>query len=171
MKTLTDAEFVEQTRKVIVCLALELPDSVYDHASAHFSEALTRLAVSATREQALAKALGTAVRALSAAEWNCAPGSTYCPVCQRQDEPTVPAWPPYKAAPAGHTKQCLLGRALAEARALLAGSVPVPTRESERAALIAEVGDCCCGADPFCASGCLVEIALRKRGVARPGAA
>ena len=37
---------------------------------------------------------------------------------------------------------------------------------SERAALVAEVGDCCDGQDPFCAGGCLVERALKKRGEA-----
>src|SRR5690606_32919228 len=35
-----------------------------------------------------------------------------------------------------------------------------PTRESERARLVAEVGECCLGADPLCAAGCLVEAAL-----------
>src|SRR5690606_3652657 len=38
-----------------------------------------------------------------------------------------------------------------------------PTRESERARLVAEVGECCRGADPMCAAGCLVEAALRQR--------
>ena len=38
-----------------------------------------------------------------------------------------------------------------------------PTRESERAKLEAEVGECCRGADPMCAAGCLVEAALRQR--------
>ena len=38
-----------------------------------------------------------------------------------------------------------------------------PTRESERARLVAEVGECCRGADPLCAAGCLVEAALRQR--------
>src|SRR5690606_22319081 len=38
-----------------------------------------------------------------------------------------------------------------------------PTRESERARLVAEVGECCRGADPLCATGCLVEAALRQR--------
>src|SRR5690606_7711618 len=38
-----------------------------------------------------------------------------------------------------------------------------PTRESERARLVAEVGECCLGADPLCAAGCLVEAALRQR--------
>jgi hypothetical protein len=40
---------------------------------------------------------------------------------------------------------------------------PAVTRESERAALVAEVGECCHGADPLCADGCLVESALAKR--------
>src|SRR5690606_2128526 len=38
-----------------------------------------------------------------------------------------------------------------------------PTRESERERLVAEVGECCRGADPLCAAGCLVEAALRQR--------
>src|SRR5690606_8829731 len=38
-----------------------------------------------------------------------------------------------------------------------------PTRESERARLVAEVGECCRGADPLCAAGCLVAAALRQR--------
>ena len=38
-----------------------------------------------------------------------------------------------------------------------------PTRESERAALVKEVGDCCQGSDPLCAGGCLVEKAIRAR--------
>ena len=38
-----------------------------------------------------------------------------------------------------------------------------PTRESERARLVGEVGECCRGADPMCAAGCLVEAALRQR--------
>lgn len=38
-----------------------------------------------------------------------------------------------------------------------------PTRESERTRLVAEVGECCRGADPVCAAGCLVEAALRRR--------
>ena len=37
------------------------------------------------------------------------------------------------------------------------------TYESERAAVIRDVGECCRGADPACAGGCLVERALRKR--------
>lgn len=37
------------------------------------------------------------------------------------------------------------------------------TAETERAALAAQVGECCRGADPMCAAGCLVERALLKR--------
>src|SRR5690606_36824883 len=40
-----------------------------------------------------------------------------------------------------------------------------PSRESERVRLVAEVGECCRGADPLCAAGCLVEAALRQRPV------
>ena len=42
-----------------------------------------------------------------------------------------------------------------------------PTRDSERAALVAEVGECCMGSDPYCMGleGCLVVKALNKRGV------
>ncbi len=46
-----------------------------------------------------------------------------------------------------------------------------PTRESERARLVAEVGECCRGADPLCAAGCLVEAALRQRLVDKEGTA
>jgi hypothetical protein len=42
-----------------------------------------------------------------------------------------------------------------------------PTRESERARLVAEVGECCLGSDPLCSDGCLVEHALAKRREAR----
>lgn len=42
------------------------------------------------------------------------------------------------------------------------------TRESERAALVAEIGDCCKGADPLCAGRCLVEQAARKRAASPP---
>lgn len=39
------------------------------------------------------------------------------------------------------------------------------TREDERAALVGEIGDCCNGADPLCAGGCLVaEAATKRRG-------
>ena len=44
-----------------------------------------------------------------------------------------------------------------------------PTRESVRARLVAEVGECCRGADPLCAAGCLVEAALRQRLVDKVG--
>lgn len=37
------------------------------------------------------------------------------------------------------------------------------TYETERAALVSEVGECCRGSDPLCAGGCLVEKALRKK--------
>lgn len=37
------------------------------------------------------------------------------------------------------------------------------TMGSEREALIAQVGRCCEGADPYCVSGCLVQAALRRR--------
>lgn len=47
--------------------------------------------------------------------------------------------------------------------AALATPAPPPTSESERAARVADVGECCRGADPLCAGGCLVEAALRKR--------
>src|SRR5690606_4438113 len=40
-----------------------------------------------------------------------------------------------------------------------------PTRESERARLVAKVGECCRGADPLCAAGGLVEAALRQQPV------
>ena len=64
-----------------------------------------------------------------------------------------------------------LGEALADAlrgvegvRSILkGGDRGGPTRESERAKLVAEVGECCRGADPMCAAGCLVEAALRQR--------
>lgn len=46
-----------------------------------------------------------------------------------------------------------------------------PTRESERARLVGEVGECCRGADPLCAAGCLVEAALRQRLVDKEGTA
>lgn len=46
-----------------------------------------------------------------------------------------------------------------------------PTRESERARLVAEVGECCLGADPLCAARCLVEVALRQRPVDKEGTA
>jgi len=46
-----------------------------------------------------------------------------------------------------------------------------PTRESERARLVGEVGECCRGADPMCAGGCLVEAALRQRLVDKEGTA
>lgn len=46
-----------------------------------------------------------------------------------------------------------------------------PTRESERAMLVAEVGECCRGADPLCAAGCLVEAALRRRLMDKEGTA
>lgn len=36
------------------------------------------------------------------------------------------------------------------------------TRDTERDALVKQFGDCCMGADPFCAGGCLVEKAIRK---------
>jgi len=39
------------------------------------------------------------------------------------------------------------------------------TYVSERAALVRQVGDCCQGNDPLCTAGCLVEKALRKRGL------
>lgn len=42
-------------------------------------------------------------------------------------------------------------------------SSEIATRDTERATLVAEVGDCCLGADPLCAAGCLVEKAIRKR--------
>src|SRR5690606_25128479 len=46
-----------------------------------------------------------------------------------------------------------------------------PTRESLRARLVAEVGECCRGADPLCAAECLVEAALRQRPVDKEGTA
>jgi len=46
-----------------------------------------------------------------------------------------------------------------------------PTRESARTRLVAEVGECCRGADPLCAAGCLVEAALRQRLVDKEGTA
>lgn len=42
-------------------------------------------------------------------------------------------------------------------------SCPKPSYENERALLVKEVGECCRGSDPFCAAGCLVEKAIRKR--------
>lgn len=42
------------------------------------------------------------------------------------------------------------------------------TFESERAALVAEVGECCMGRDPLCAGGCLVQQAIRKRSAQTP---
>lgn len=39
----------------------------------------------------------------------------------------------------------------------------LPTFASEEAALIAAVGQCCMGSNPYCAAGCLVEIAVKKR--------
>lgn len=44
-----------------------------------------------------------------------------------------------------------------------AESAAATTFESERAALVAEVGECCMGRDPLCAGGCLVQQAIRKR--------
>jgi len=44
-----------------------------------------------------------------------------------------------------------------------------PTRESERARLVGEVGGGCRGADPLCAAGCLVEAALKQRLVDKEG--
>jgi len=51
------------------------------------------------------------------------------------------------------------------------GDRGLPTRESERARLVAEVGECCRGTDPLCAAGCLVEAALRQRLVDKEGTA
>jgi len=39
----------------------------------------------------------------------------------------------------------------------------LPTYASEEAALIAEVGDCCKGLNPFCTVKCLIEVAMEKR--------
>ena len=39
----------------------------------------------------------------------------------------------------------------------------LPSRDSERAVLVTNVGECCRGTDPMCAGGCLVERALQKR--------
>ena len=47
--------------------------------------------------------------------------------------------------------------------AALAASPGAATRDTERVIVLAEVGECCRGADPLCAGGCLVERALRKR--------
>lgn len=59
----------------------------------------------------------------------------------------------------GHHEWATLIREAASALARHDGA----TYESERAALVAEVGDCCKGSDPLCAGGCLVEKAIRKR--------
>jgi hypothetical protein len=37
------------------------------------------------------------------------------------------------------------------------------TIDTERARLVAEVGQCCEGADPYCVGGCLVQAAIRRR--------
>lgn len=41
------------------------------------------------------------------------------------------------------------------------------TRETVRAELVAEVGECCYGSDPLCSSECLVIAALRRRHATR----
>jgi len=38
----------------------------------------------------------------------------------------------------------------------------VHTVRTVRDALVAQIGDCCQGGDPFCTGGCLVEMAMRK---------
>ena len=62
-----------------------------------------------------------------------------------------------KAAAEGAREQ------IESARAALVALPSAPTLASERAAVVAEVGECCAGSDPLCAAGCLVEQALRKR--------
>lgn len=42
------------------------------------------------------------------------------------------------------------------------------TAATEEAAIRAEVGECCQGGSPYCAGGCLVMVAIRKRAMAGP---
>lgn len=73
----------------------------------------------------------------------------------------------YNLPPADHVKAL---EAIDEALALTPSATGA-TYDTERAALVAEVGECCQGNDPLCTSGCLVEKALLKRGIAQSATA